>query len=305
MVKREQPPASASVSAQKKEPEHVGLVTGSTKPDRLILNGMEFCRVPAGKFMMGSWDFDKLALDNEKPQHLVNIGYDYWLARFPVTSEQYKEYLDLNDIVHIASNWQFEKDQPAIVNLWPDAVAYCKWLNNRNKGQLPENYVLRLPTEAEWEKAARGNDGRIYPWGNAFDKSKCHVAEKKSIFALKAPEVETTPVDKFSPQGDSPFGCADMSGNVREWTHSIYKAYPYDMNDGREVESPDLFGFKNIATDVRNPAYRGMPHRSILHSHVTRGGDCGDGMGGVRAAARYSSAGMFCGVRVALAPALY
>ncbi|MBL8107809.1 MAG: SUMF1/EgtB/PvdO family nonheme iron enzyme, partial [Anaerolineales bacterium] len=119
---------------------------------------------------------------------------------------------------------------------------YCKWLNNLLKAELPSGLILRLPTEAEWEKAARWKSspsGRgqgegealEYPWGNTFDKNKCNTSE--------GGKGDTTPIGFYSPQGDSPYGCADMSGNIWEWTHSLLKSYPYKANDGREDENVD------------------------------------------------------------------
>jgi formylglycine-generating enzyme required for sulfatase activity len=94
-----------------------------------------------------------------------------------------------------------------------DAEAYIEWLNQKT------GMTFRLPTEAEWERAARGDDGRLFPWGNTFDPWRCNTAEsvKKG----------TTPVDFYSPGGDSPCGVADMVGNVWEWTQSPFMPYPY------------------------------------------------------------------------------
>jgi toxoflavin biosynthesis protein ToxD len=193
-----------------------------------VIRDIEFVRVPAGKFLMGSKNDHKLAYDDEKPQHTVDIHYDYWMARYPVTNGQYNDYVKARGIKHPVADWQKKKDHPVVYVSWNDAMAYCQWLNNLLKGELPAGLVLRLPTEAEWEKAARGTDGREYPWGNQFDNNKCNTSE--------GGKGSTTPVGVYSPQGDSPYGCADMSGNVWEWTHSFKKEYPYNANDGRENE---------------------------------------------------------------------
>jgi formylglycine-generating enzyme required for sulfatase activity len=106
---------------------------------------------------------------------------------------------------------------------WVDAVSFCAWLSEET-GQ-----PFRLPTEAEWEKAARGTDGRLYPWGDEPpDESLCNFGMHVG---------DTTSIGRYSPQGDSPYGCADMAGNVGEWCHSLYKPYPYRAGDSREGDS--------------------------------------------------------------------
>lgn len=205
-------------------------VSNLTSKDKITLsNGMEFMRVPAGKFLMGSKDDNKLAYKDEKPQHTVDIPYDYWMARFTITNDLYNTYVNSKNIKYPVLNWEKKKDHPVTYVKWTDAMEYCKWLNDLLKNELPNNLILRLPTEAEWEKSARGTDAREYPWGNEFDKNKCNSSE--------GGKGGTTPVGLYSPQGDSPYGCADMSGNVWEWIHSLKKAYPYTFNDGREEEN--------------------------------------------------------------------
>lgn len=190
---------------------------------------IECVKIPPGKFLMGSSDIDKQADADEKPQHSIDLPYGYYMARFPVTNEQYAVYTMEKRIKHPVRDWEEKTNHPAMNISWDEAMIYCRWLNEVLANELPSGFVLRLPTEAEWEKAARGEKGIIYPWGNTFDKNKCNTYEGGNR--------GTTPVGKFSPHGDSPYGCADMSGNVWEWTHSLYKLYPYRANDGREVET--------------------------------------------------------------------
>jgi iron(II)-dependent oxidoreductase len=194
--------------------------------NRLLIGGMEFMRVPAGKFIMGSKDDNELASDDEKPQHTIDLDYDYWMSKFILTNEQYGQYLGGGK--HPVSDWQKKKDHPVVKVSWDEAMKYCGWFNQTFKSELGD-LLLRLPTEAEWEKAARGAYGNEWPWGNEFDKNKCNSREGN--------KGGTTPVGAYSAAGgDSPYGCADMAGNVWEWTYTLFAKYPYVAVDGREDE---------------------------------------------------------------------
>ncbi|HPP62310.1 MAG TPA: SUMF1/EgtB/PvdO family nonheme iron enzyme [Anaerolineales bacterium] len=190
------------------------------------IGGLDFVLVPAGKFLMGSREDNKLAWSDEHPQHTVNIPYDYWIGQFTVTNEQYDLFVQFQNGEHPVSDWKKKKNHPVVRVSWDDAQAYCKWLNDTHGNELPLGFVFRLPTEAEWEKAARGEFGFEWPWGNEFDENKCNSRE--------GGKGGTTPVGAYSPAGDSPYGAADMAGNVWEWTQSLFKGYPYQAGDGRE-----------------------------------------------------------------------
>ncbi len=209
--------------------ENLEPVPNAEKNNKLTLsNGMEFMRVPAGKFLMGSKDDNKLANNFEKPQHVVDIPYDFWIARCPVTNDLYNSYVEAKGIQHPVNNWEIERDYPAVNVKWADTMVYCDWLNNLLFRELSAGLKLRLPTEAEWEKAARGTDGREYPWGNIFDEGKCHSGNNG--------REGTVSIGSYSPFGDSSYGCSDMSSNIWEWTHSLNRLYPYDVYDGREAK---------------------------------------------------------------------
>ena len=164
------------------------------------------------------------AIRGETPSNSVYLP-GYWIGRTEVTNDQFAAFVDATG--HPAPEyWEGGKvpagkgDHPVVKVSWNDAVAYTAWLSAET-GQ-----AFRLPTEAEWEKACRGASGLIYPWGNTFDANKAN--------ALGGPG-ETMSVGRYSlVGGDSPYGVADMAGNVWEWTSSQYKGYPYDVNDGRE-----------------------------------------------------------------------
>lgn len=235
------------------------------------------CAVPAGEFLLGSdkrqdigtYDDDMAAYDNELPQHRLTLRA-FQLARFPVTVAEYAYFVQAGQ--KQPNNWhsQLTKHDHPVVNVsWRDASAYAAWLAKTT------SHPWRLPSEAEWEKAARwdGRTARIYPWGDTFDQSRCNTHES----GIKV----TTPVGSY-PSGASPCGAQDMAGNIWEWTRSVYKPYPYLLTDGREAQD---------STDNR----------------VLRGGSWYDYAGDARAAFRfnispdYSSSFGSVGVRLALA----
>jgi formylglycine-generating enzyme required for sulfatase activity len=187
--------------------------------------------IPAGEFLMGSDPLiDKDANDDEQPQHSLYLP-NYYMAKTPVTNAQYAAFVQTTGY-NRPKHWDSGKppkgkeDHPVVYVSWYDAVAYCRWLSEAT------GKSYHLPSEAEWEKGARGSDGRIYPWGNQWHAKRCH-AGKRSILADLLGLGDTTPVGTY-PQGTSPYGLLDMAGNVWEWTQSAYKNYPYNSKDGRE-----------------------------------------------------------------------
>jgi formylglycine-generating enzyme required for sulfatase activity len=208
----------------------------------------EWVEVPTGAFLMGS----DQGRDNEKPPHRLHLE-TFWIARTPITNAQYLLFVQAANH-RPPSHWEEGKlpkgrESHSVVYVdWFDAVAYCGWLSQVT-GQ-----VITLPSEAEWEKAARGTNGRLYPWGNEFDRLRCNTHELGMG--------DTTPVGIF-PEGASPYGVLEMSGNVWEWTNSQYWNYPYQPEDGRE-------------------GMDGGPRR------VLRGGAWYLSRNGVRAASRFS-----------------
>jgi formylglycine-generating enzyme required for sulfatase activity len=189
------------------------------------LRGAEYilppvCTVPEGAFLMGSDpDLDPQATTAERPQHRVTLPA-FQIGAFPVTVAEYACFVRVGQ--KEPSNWQQQirsLDHPVVNVAWRDTVAYATWLA-AHTGQ-----PWRLPSEAEWEMAARGNEGLLYPWGDAFDASRCNTVESK--------KGGTTPAGGY-PSGASSCGAQDLAGNVWEWTRSVYKPYPYTAGDGRE-----------------------------------------------------------------------
>jgi formylglycine-generating enzyme required for sulfatase activity len=201
---------------------------------------MEFVEVPAGPFLMGSSEDDPNADDDEQPQHELTLP-TYWIGRTEVTNAQFRPFVEGDGYTNPAYwsedgwAWREERDrtqprywddsewngdeQPVNGVTWYEAMAYAAWLS----AQTGEDY--RLPSEAEWEKAACGTGERIYPWGNETPNEERTNSDRNVG--------RTVPVGSY-PAGASPYGALDMAGNVWEWTRSAYRDYPYDANDGRE-----------------------------------------------------------------------
>lgn len=199
---------------------------GLAEPPRAVFEPV-MVRIPAGPFLMGSTEEQVKeggAREEETPQRPVELG-EYWIGKYPVTNAEYQSFVresgHPSPLGWNGVDYPSEKGGHPVTHVtWEGCLAYCRWLS----GKTGKPYGL--PSEAEWEKAARGVDGRIYPWGDGFDPKKVNSKEGGAG--------GTTPVGQYSPAGDSPYGIADAAGNVWEWTRSLYKAYPYDPQDGRE-----------------------------------------------------------------------
>jgi formylglycine-generating enzyme required for sulfatase activity len=286
-----------------------------------VFDDMPFCYVPAGEFWMGSREEDKDAWDSEKPIHKVWLDA-YCISRHPITVAQFAHFVraigyrttaEIKGSAYVwdGSNWGEKKgatwmhprgpgsdvghkqDHSVTCVSWDDAQAFCRWL------AAQDSQPIRLPTEAEWEKAARGGlivpatattqplrsispqsiqtrsnqlPTRRYPWGDAPpDKARCNFDMNVG---------DTTPVGAY-PQGDSPYGCADMAGNVWEWCEDRWNADEYKRRTrtGGMIKNPTgpangeshvVRGgaFVNIEWDARC-AYRGGSHPGV------RGNDFG------------------------------
>jgi iron(II)-dependent oxidoreductase len=206
--------------------------------------------IPAGEFWMGGEKYD-----DEKPVHQVHLER-YWISRVPITNAQYRFFVQ--DAGHRAPRYwddgkipRGKESHPVVRVTWHDALAYCEWLQEKlqvagyklkvwqSEGRLatcnlqPATQCVQLPSEAEWEKAARGaDDQREYPWGERWQEGYCNTDELGVGV--------TTPVGIF-PEGVSPYGVLEMAGNVFEWTRSLWGrssdpdyTYPYQADDGRE-----------------------------------------------------------------------
>lgn len=264
-----------------------------------------FVRIPAGKFLMGSDDKDEQAQADEKPQHEVELP-EYWIAKCPVTVAQFRAFTETTD--YKLKNWRWNQvaTHPVVSVTWYDALEYTKWLDGELRkiakekigageehpfwhGLAEGKLQVTLPSEAEWEKAARWNpspNGRgqgegvsyIYPWGNEFDPEKANTSPTK--------------IGGISSVGCFPAwqnGLYDMSGNVWEWTRSLFDKYPYPHDLPQKVDR------ENLAADN-------------MKSRVLRGGSFYYASDNARCAYRYWDSPVYrywhFGFRVVVSPRL-
>lgn len=258
---------------------------GDPRPAVLASASMQFCYVPAGPFIMGSDpDKENMARSDEQPQHELTIDYGYWISRFPVTNAQFAEFMADGGYTNAAywteaiahGYWkdgrfrdeaqprQFGEpfdlpNHPVVGISWYEALAYARWLTANH---VPAGWQAQLPSEAEWEKAARGGlqipqrplvttlttlpaadqtaypamdnpqPTRRYPWGHDIDPERCSYSETNLG--------STSAVGAFA-AGAGPYGAEELSGTVWEWTRSVWYQeddevfkYPYNGSDGRE-----------------------------------------------------------------------
>ena len=228
-------------------------------------DSLGFVEIPAGPFTMGSDpSVDPRAFDNERwstgqVQGSVDLPA-YAIGRYEVTVAQFRAFADASGGTFAPETLRGDLDQPVGSVTWPDALAYGRWLEATLREWsgtppavrrwLDADWRITLPSEAQWEKAARGTDGRVYPWGDDPRRDRANFGGTDG----------PTPAGSFECPA-CPFGLSDMSGNVWELTRSPYQPYPYDeTDDGGDLAADALF--------------------------VMRGGSFMDSEGNVRAAIR-------------------
>ncbi|MDZ7858988.1 SUMF1/EgtB/PvdO family nonheme iron enzyme [Sphaerotilus sp.] len=236
------------------------------RPEVTGVDAMQFCFVPAGAFTMGgeSWD------DHSLPVHPVDLPSAYFMARYPVTTAQWLAFVNDGNTPDDTDSLGVRSNNPALHVTFHDARRFCAWLTRRWRDRLPAGWEVALPSEAEWEKAARGGDRvpvvpqpvgidaitrvlgqpsgalqpngnvqRVHPWGDDFDAERAN--------SIEGAIGQTSAVGAF-PTGASPYGCEEMAGNVWEWTRSLWSTdlreptfkYPYELTAKREhLDAPD------------------------------------------------------------------
>ena len=218
----------------------------------------ETINIPAGPFLMGSNAGVGIS-SHETPQHEINLP-DYRIGKYPVTNGQYEEFVrETHRLVAPEMGWDGLKAPPGAEKLpvagvtWYDAMAYCEWLSEKTE----RNYFI--PNEAQWEKACRGGNNTIYPWGDEFDPKRCNQGQ-----------ATLAPVDAYPAQND--YGCFDLVGNVRQWTCTLW---------GEKRIKPDPEFSYPWRDDQRNNLDASRQLRRVV-----RGGSMNDGIEFLRCSVR-------------------
>ncbi|MCP4401462.1 MAG: SUMF1/EgtB/PvdO family nonheme iron enzyme [bacterium] len=211
-----------------------------------------WCDVPAGDFLMGSDPAqDREADEDEQPQHIVQLS-EFSISRFPVTNAQYLAFIEDGGYSQrsfwTAEGWTWKEkksisgpqifgeefdlsNHPVVGVSWYEAMAFCQWLTQhlRKSGELSDTQEIHLPTEAEWEKAARSTDGRIFPWGSEITSELANNRNTELVV--------TSTVGCFS-RGASPYGCEDIAGNAREWCLDWFDSRYYSTSPKENPTGP-------------------------------------------------------------------
>jgi formylglycine-generating enzyme required for sulfatase activity len=279
---------------------------GDPRPEVMTLEGMPFCFIPGGEFLMGDKKNDKQADTHEKPQHKVHLD-DFWISQYPVTQSQFN--LFVNDKGYANPDYWSEAceagawkkghflnyngesrdrpksfgepfdlpNHPVMDVAWYQALAFCRWLGEtaHAKGWLAQEWKISLPSEAEWEKAARGGlqtphkplvrslgeglvipggvhtrrnpqDDRAYPWGIHFSSDCCNSMESG---------IGSTSTPGCFRDGASEYAVQDLSGNVWEWTRSIFEIYPYPKQGQERDKREDLKAEKKVDRVLRGGSF--------------------------------------------------
>ncbi|MDD9895232.1 MAG: SUMF1/EgtB/PvdO family nonheme iron enzyme [Gammaproteobacteria bacterium] len=242
-------------------------------PDDALLG---FVEIPAGEFTMGSNPaLDRMAYENERWSNLQRQGSvqlsSFYINRYEVTIAQFRQFVEDTGIAIDPAALQGDPSTPVSSITWPQAIAYTQWLEGkmRNSPQTPAPLMasleagakISLPTEAEWEKAARTDDGRTFPWGS----------QPTSEFANFAGEGKRSV--GFYACASCAFGLSDMAGNVWEMTRSPLQPYPYDAEDDDENLAEDALWvmrggsyadtINNIRSAVRGGVDPGVRNNTI------------------------------------------
>ena len=312
-----------SVDTPSIEPESVSVLAPAVKRDEPLSDvtkvaTMEFCFVPRGSFVLGSQE-DPMAWDGESPPQTCDIPYDYWISRFPVSNAQFHEFVD--DRGYQSRQYWLEAEQagcwkdglfrnpaadtpstspgdsgepfnlpthPASGITWYEALAFSRWMTRKlqQSGVLPPGFGIQLPSEVEWEKAARGGveipdhpritrasalqecdppvlrknplPHRRYSWGDQPDPTRANY--------LDSGLCATSPLGSF-PGGASPYGVEDLCGNVWEWTRSQWGSYPYpsSVEERTRREDSSEAGMRTLRGGAFN--YNGSLVRCAVRHH--------------------------------------